>query len=161
MSWETFEAGDGMKRYRPCTVDGCGKPAKRVGRYFDRFCSMHRARVTRHGDPHTVAPKGAPFMHSNGYMLQHRPEHPLAMKSGMVYVHRAVLYDHMGVGPHRCHWCSGDVVWGDRGLSELVPDHLDDTKTNNTVQNLVASCRPCNTSRSAKGRVPHNKKACA
>jgi hypothetical protein len=136
-----------------CTVEGCEKPAKRSnGKYFDRFCSMHRARVTRHGDPSVRLRTLQPFMHSNGYMQQRNPDHPLAMANGCVYVHRAVLYAAIGDSTHRCHWCEIEVRWCGETPHELVPDHLDDDRTNNNPANLVPSCRQCNTRRACVGR---------
>lgn len=72
--------------------------------------------------------------------------HPIGDKNGRIPEHRFVLFNKIGMGPHKCHWCSRDVVWGlDRkDPSRLVVDHLDNQKMNNAPENLVASCQHCN-----------------
>lgn len=40
-----------VRKYTKCSVDGCGK--KPSGKY----CSMHAARIRRHGDPDTCIPQ--------------------------------------------------------------------------------------------------------
>lgn len=37
---------------KPCEIEGCLKPRKKRRRY----CSMHVARIARHGDPNKVTP---------------------------------------------------------------------------------------------------------
>lgn len=86
----------------------------------------------KHGMPLTRAP----------YMTEKRPGHPVAHADGRVRVHRAVLYDKIGPGPHPCHWCGSSVDW--YGIPELVSDHLDGDTWNNDPGNLVPSCNGCN-----------------
>jgi len=57
-----------------------------------------------------------------------------------VFEHRAVLYDEIGGGGHPCHYCGIVVYW----QYDLVVDHVDEDKTNNSPANLVPSCTPCN-----------------
>ncbi len=76
------------------------------------------------------------------YEKAYRPNHPLAYKNGLVYVHRAVLYDAIGPCAHACHWCKVVVTW-----PVLTADHLDGDRTNNARGNLVPACRLCNTGR--------------
>lgn len=44
-----------MREAKHCSVDGCEKPAK-----TNHLCSMHYARVWRHGNPHTRFPSHRP-----------------------------------------------------------------------------------------------------
>lgn len=87
---------------------------------------------------------------TNGYMKEYDKDHPLSDKRGIVYSHRKILYDKIGAGPHKCHWCGRAVYWGlDPREDEdaLVADHLDGDRLNNTASNLVPSCHPCNAHR--------------
>ncbi len=92
----------------------------------------------KHGPPLKVAK----------YMTEKRPGHPVAHADGRVRVHRAVLYDKIGPGPHPCHWCGLSVDW--YGDPELHADHLDANTWNNDPANLVASCPPCNSARTMR-----------
>lgn len=76
-----------------------------------------------------------------GYLMVRDPDHPTAARGGLVYVHRAVLYDKLGPGAHPCHYCGRLVVWGDT----LCGDHLDGDKANNDPANLAPCCHGCNT----------------
>lgn len=88
----------------------------------------------------------------NGYVILTGVNHPLARKHGKVLVHRVVLYDAIGPGPHPCHWCAKPVDWT-YGVTPdaLFVDHLDDDKTNNVLENLVPSCNYCNRNREVAG----------
>jgi len=83
------------------------------------------------------------------YRYVKRPGHPLAPKSGQLPLHRVVLYDKIGPGPHPCHGCGAEVNWSSArtGQGALIADHLDGDKTNNDPSNLAPSCHPCNTRR--------------
>ena len=91
-----------------------------------------------HGKPLTVA----------AYMTAKRPDHPTAHADGRVRVHRAVLYDAIGPGVHRCHWCRVEIEWFHAEWSrDLVADHVDGDTWNNDTSNLVPSCNGCNRNR--------------
>jgi 5-methylcytosine-specific restriction endonuclease McrA len=80
--------------------------------------------------------------HSGGYIMLREKDHPLTDNRGYVYEHRFVFFNKHGNGPFKCHWCGIDVDW-----DTMDVDHLDDNKTNNNINNLVASCPQCNTKR--------------
>jgi hypothetical protein len=85
------------------------------------------------------------------------PEHPLATKWGGAQEHRIILYDAIGAGPHRCHWCGRTIFWprtpGYSREKGIEADHLDGDASNNRPSNLVAACRRCNTWRSRPQRI--------
>lgn len=72
--------------------------------------------------------------------------HPIASISGLMLLHRKVLYDAIGPGPHPCYWCGVAVDWavGASAIRNLVADHIDHDKSNNAPENLVAACNACN-----------------
>lgn len=136
-----------------CSVEGCQKPANRVGA---KMCEMHYGRIRRHGGtetPDRVAPDFLP--HSGGYLLAYAPGHPLARgRCPRVYAHRVAFYAKHGDGPFSCNWCAIGVNW-----DGMHVDHLDDDKTNNNPANLVPSCPTCNQQRGKhKAQAAHRAK---
>jgi hypothetical protein len=95
------------------------------------------------------------FTFRKGYLfLTGQQDHPIANADGTLAEHRKVLYDAIGPGPHECHWGCGRLLeWG--GRDGIHADHLDGDKTNNTPENLVVSCGPCNCLRAYDGN-PRN-----
>jgi hypothetical protein len=115
---------------------------------------MHYHRQYRHGDVNAVAHKsGVTASMGRRYRTRYAPTHPLASKHGIVYEHRQVLYDAIGGGVHHCFWCGTDVEWAPKGdPKELQPDHLNGDGADNRIENLVPSCRRCNTTRGIQAR---------
>lgn len=107
------------------------------------LCHRHYIIYWKYGRTHHVLqPKGSES-NSHGYRVVTRKDHILSPPSGRVGVHRIVLFDRIGFGPHKCHWCSEALSWG----SSLVVDHLDFNRANNDPNNLVPSCNACNVRR--------------
>jgi hypothetical protein len=115
---------------------------------------MHYHRQYRHGDVNAVAHEsGVTASLGRRYRTKYAPQHPLAGKRGIVYVHRMVLFDAIGPGAHACHWCGTAVEWTRKGEPrELQPDHLNGDGADNRVENLVPACRGCNTGRGSQAR---------
>lgn len=139
-----------VKPSKACEYEGCGSLARSKSA---AYCGKHYHREYRHGsvDADFRSIKTAP---DGSYVAEYDPKHPLASKQGKVYVHRKVLYEMIGDGPHACHWCGVTVNWSlVIGLPDcLQVDHLDEDKGNNNPDNLVPSCGQCNTTRSTQKR---------
>jgi len=131
-----------------CTVTDCDKPARSPRA---SLCPMHYHRQYRHGDVDRVSTGERTFVRR--YKRKSAKGHPLVNRNGTAYVHRIVLYDAIGPGPHPCHWCSVDLHWlPEPGQEGLHVDHLDGVGDNNALDNLVASCKRCNSARGVKAR---------
>ena len=147
-------AGRTKRPSGPCQVEGCPEQARRWG-----YCQPHSKQFRTHGDPlvRVRRARGTGTIREDGYISLGKPGHPLADSRGIVYVHRMVLFDKIGPGPHRCHWCSAKVRWligdGPRGVGvdgALITDHLDFDPSNNEPANLVPSCNSCNAGRTTR-----------
>lgn len=134
-----------------CIVDDCEKPARSSGA---DWCPMHYHRWYRHGSVHKVATtSGVTASLGRRYRTVPAKGHPLAMANGRAYEHRVVLYDKIGAGLHECYWCGERVEWvGKCEPYELQPDHLNGDGADNRPDNLVPSCRRCNTTRGGQAR---------
>lgn len=133
----------------PCSVDGCGR-----GKYAKQLCVMHYNRLKSSGSvgraERSVRENGAGSINGDGYLVIRNPSHPLATSQGKLLVHRAVLYNALGAGPHPCHWCGVRLPWQGRSAAECINvDHLDFNRLNNSRENLVAACLHCNSKRTA------------
>jgi hypothetical protein len=120
-----------------CQIEGCGRKARtRRG----ALCETHYYRQYRNGRMTLREPRQQ-YEHSHGYVIIRCPAHPLAAQrnSAVEYQHRVVFYDAHGDGPFRCHWCTKQVGW-----SDMHVDHVNAVKTDNRIENLVASCPECN-----------------
>jgi hypothetical protein len=143
---------------RPCSVSDCESPVEAMG-----MCSLHYERV-RTGGSADGAPREArgpvKYRHLSvdGYwVIKASDDHPLVAYStrtpsrrAWLAEHRVVLFDAIGPGAHPCHWCARPVRWDRswaKAIDGLVVDHLNDVKTDNRIENLVASCGVCNSHR--------------
>lgn len=91
------------------------------------------------------------------YLTMIAKGHPLASKGkGQVKVHRKVLYDRIGPGPHPCHWCGKMLDWvvGDtkqtKHTGAIIADHVNEDTRDNRPENIVPSCHPCNNHRTER-----------
>jgi hypothetical protein len=138
-----------LEDWAVCAVPGCDKPARSPGK--GSLCEMHYYRLRRTGSLEIIEKQKETQKRSNGYTAITDKEHPLASKSGgMVYIHRKVLFDKIGWGPHKCHWCGAVVDWapGEKtSRGALVVDRLNGKKDDNRIENLVPSCHGCNATR--------------
>lgn len=132
-----------------CTAPGCEKPARSMSA---DLCPMHYHRMYRHGSLDRTA-DGVSVRVPRRYRTVAAQGHPLAGANGRAYEHRVVLYDLIGPGPHECHWCGVEINWLPKGQpGELQPDHLNNDGGDNRPENLVPSCRRCNTTRAIQRR---------
>jgi hypothetical protein len=135
-----------------CRAEDCGRPRAGHG----ALCEIHQYRLRRYGDMMADTPsrrtRGSGAYDGKGYLRVFNPDHPLAPKNGIVPVHRIVLYDKVGPGEHPCHWCGKPVSWTLSGSKRLETDHLNAVRDDNRPENLVPSCKTCNTQR-GKGAV--------
>ena len=129
------------ERWSECEVEGCGKPIRSARA---TMCEAHYARVRRNGTLELAAAKQK-YSHSSGYVkLRIARSHPLAIRLGdcIEYEHRVRFFDAHGGGPFECHWCNKSVSWDDMHV-----DHVNAVRDDNRLENLVASCAPCNQAR--------------
>lgn len=81
-------------------------------------------------------------------------DHPLAQPShngyAKAYEHRLVLFNKIGGGEHKCHWCKKTIAWDGPKSSRIVADHLDADTRNNEPENLVPACWRCNFTRATR-----------
>ena len=132
----------------PCAVATCQRPPHK-----GRHCSMHAERLRRKGHVGGVEPIRRPNLAGSltnaGYFTLTGVKHPLAGAQGKLLVNRLVLFEKIGPGGHPCHWCGRPLVWrkGRVKADSILADHLDEDRTNNEPDNLVAACNACNTTR--------------
>lgn len=133
-----------------CMADGCSRPHSSGG-----YCNVHYLRIRNSGSLELVERPRVGSIDGGGYRLLGWKGHPLAVGQGQVRQHRAVLFDHIGHGPHPCHWCGAEVRWDltwPRDRLALVVDHVNFDRQDNSLDNLVPSCQPCNFARSVERR---------
>ncbi len=132
-----------------CKVDGCHKHPRAVG---SSLCDMHYSRLRRNGIIGTLPVKRTEkIKHSGGYVLVYAPGHVVGRGKAHVYEHRKIFYDANGEGPFKCHVCGANQTWDTMHI-----DHLDDDKTNNSIDNLAPSCPTCNQGRGRHKMVRTN-----
>lgn len=135
----------------PCSVEGCERSQRARG-----YCSLHYRRWKAAGEPgpaeRLIAAPGDGCTRPDGYRVLTLHDHPLAAANGQVLEHRVVLHAVIGGGEHPCHWCHRPVSWDLTHPDHpdgLVVDHINGIRADNRPANLVPSCGPCNTRRTA------------
>lgn len=85
----------------------------------------------------------------HGYLVARGHKgHELATADGRVYVHRVVMFNAIGYGPHQCEHCGKHVNWkAPNHTDELVVDHRNGKRHDNRLANLIVSCHACNIKR--------------
>lgn len=73
----------------------------------------------------------------------YKPNHPLADRYRKVLRSRYIFYESVKGRDQKCHWCKMPLVW----KVDLCVDHLDSDSENDSIENLVPSCRGCNANR--------------
>lgn len=122
-----------------CSIDGCTRTTRSP---TSEWCNTHYFRHYRYGTTDLTMKPAKRRIHSGGYVLIPANKHPIANGESLAYEHRVVYYDAHGTGPFSCHWCGKKIIW-----KTLHIDHVDNVKTNNSIDNLVASCPICNQKR--------------
>lgn len=128
-----------LKRHRPlaqCAAPDCDRLANRRGA---GLCEMHYGRLRAHGALDKVRQRKPHYVARRGYIRIHAPGHPASAVDGYALEHRVVFHDAYGPGPFDCHWCGKSIKW-----TEMHVDHLNAVTGDNRLDNLVASCPPCN-----------------
>lgn len=86
------------------------------------------------------------YRHLMAYKYAKRKGHIIAPPSGRLPLHRLILWEKIGMGPHQCHYCGTGVNWSPNRTAEgcLIAEHMDGDHTNNDPSNIVPSCQTCN-----------------
>lgn len=134
-----------------CKSSWCNKKANRIESGWCEACYISARR--NNGTPKQ---KVYLYKHSTpaGYVKLYKPNHPLVDSNGFVFEHRYVMYEKHNGSCSNCAWCDKALEW-----NSLVIDHLNENKSDNSVDNLVFSCNQCNRARGAmlpfiKGLTP-------
>lgn len=120
-----------------CSFDGCGNTNKGHG-----LCALHLRRKKR-GLPLDYS---KPQLSPRRYRFKKAPNHPLCDKLGRVYAHRQVLFDTVEGSRLPCFWCGSPLNW----MVDLVVDHLNHNRHDNSSRNLVPACNGCNAGRTIR-----------
>jgi hypothetical protein len=92
-------------------------------------------------------------------------DYPIANKSRRIHLSRFNLFEKTNGVPQKCHWCGISLVWrtGNSQLNlydSMCVDHLDNNVLNDSLDNLVPSCRACNANRNSHGNGRKKLKNC-
>jgi len=76
------------------------------------------------------------------------------LRIGGKYAHRVAYFEAHPEGPYFCNWCQRLLrrEAGHLDRDAVIVDHLDHDREHNVPENLVSSCRQCNTKRQNRER---------
>lgn len=118
-----------------CKTEFCNAKANRVGSGMCEACYCQFRR--------TGSVERRPFHYQwrtqGGYFATKADGHPLGGKTGVVLIHRKVVYDFYHGECQPCYWCGCGLSW-----DAAVVDHLNDSRQDNRIENLVIACNNCN-----------------
>lgn len=112
------------KKCKQCGKDITIRQSKRV------FCSETCQYAWWRGKNH-YRWKGGISIHSEGYILVKRPEHPNADKRGWILQHRLIMEDHIRVADPQSPFLENGYL-----KTSLVVHHRNGIKSDNVVSNL-------------------------
>jgi len=128
-------------RIGPCLTCGVSFDPTRTGqRYCSTTCAGAAKRVPVERQKHRY----------ESFVLPH--DCAIGKRDVIVPLHRWVLLDKIGPGPHACHWCAKPLTWTGRP-DHITADHLDRNTHNNRPENLVPACHGCNVWRQHPDRI--------
>lgn len=130
-----------MKR---CKVEACRSPVRSLNA---TLCDKHYFRLRNTGT--TDKRKSRKFKNSGGYIVVYDSKN-----RRNEYEHRKVLFESMGNGPFKCHWCKKTIT-----KRTMHTDHLNEVKDDNDPSNVVPSCAICNQAR-GRHKMIVTKQAC-
>jgi hypothetical protein len=131
-----------MNTCQACAIEFVPRPGRPDQPYCSRPCYWEAARGRQR------------ITEGVRHRMRSAKGHPIAPPSGVVAVARLNLYDKIGPGEHKCNWCNKMVDWaaGRHSENELIADHLNWDATDDSPENLVPTCNPCNAHRRKNGR---------
>jgi hypothetical protein len=127
----------GNIRTTECIVDGCdSKPRSPLAEY----CEVHYYRLRRNGKLELLNK----YEYKKCEFIRRKVSIDNAgyFNEGGERSHRRIAREFYGDKMHKCHWCGIDIHFKDCHV-----DHVDECKTNNSINNLVISCPRCNITR--------------
>ena len=123
-----------------CRVEECAREARYK---TEQLCQKHYFRLWRNGHTHLKKsrPRGGIYRYqdSRGYFYVRKMGHPLADARGCVWEHRFLYYEKVSKELDVCQLCETPVDW-----ATVHIDHIDNDKSNNSLDNLRPLCRACN-----------------
>ncbi len=77
---------------KPCAIEGCEKKKAQKSRY----CSMHQARIMRHGDPHRVYGRNEFSREVRSLSMEQGYARVVTPDGRRIFEHRYIMEQHLG-----------------------------------------------------------------